>query len=64
MCRTNCSSNDIERRLFSVHALDILSSLTTPSSNIGYFEQVYYEILFSLKYLFHFFVPVDDNTVL
>ena len=53
-----------ERRLFNVHTLDILSSLTNPNSNIVYFEQVYYEILFSLKYLFHFFVPVDDNTVL
>ena len=29
-----------------------------------YFEQVHYEIFFSLKYLFQFFVPVVGNTFL
>ena len=52
----NCINNDCERRLFNVHSLGIIwSSLLTPSSFILYFEQVYYEIFFSLKYLFDFF---------
>ena len=65
MCKTNSSSNDCERRFFTVNSLDITwSSLTTPSSFIINFMQVYYEIFFDFKYLFHFFVPVVDNTFL
>ena len=60
MCKTNCSSNDCDRRLFNVNSLDIIrSSLTT---KIIYSKQVHYETFFSLKYLFHFFIPVIDNT--
>ena len=54
MSKTNCSRNVCERRLFNVNSFDIiLYSLTTPSSFIMYFEQVYYETFFSLKYLSH-----------
>ena len=65
MCKTSCSSNNCKRRLFSINSLDIIwSSATTPSSFIIHFEQVDYEILFSLKYLFLFSVRVVDNTFL
>ena len=58
MCKTNSSSNDCERRFFNASSLDIIwSSLTALSSFIIYFEEVHYEIFFSLKYLFHLFVP-------
>ena len=54
MSETNCTRNVCERGLFNVNSLDIiLYSLTTPSSFIIYFEQVYYETFFSLKYLSH-----------
>ena len=65
MCKTNSSSNDCERRFFNASSLDIIwSSLTALSSFIIYFEEVHYEIFFSLKYLFHLFVPGLDNTFL
>ena len=52
-----------ERRLFNVNNLDFIgSSLTTPSSFLIYFAQVHHVIFFSLKYLFHFFVSLADNT--
>ena len=64
MYETICSCNDCERLSFNINSLDIIrSSLTTPSSFISYFEQVHYEIFFSLKCLFHF-VPVVDKTFL
>ena len=34
------------------------------SSFVNNFEQAYYDILFSLKSLFHFLVPVVDSTYL
>ena len=59
-CKTNCNSHDCKRRLFIFNSLDIIiSSLTTPSAFIINFEQIYYEIFFSLKYLFDFFAPVQ-----
>ena len=59
MCKTNYSSNDNDPRLFNVNSLDIIrSSLTT---KIIYFKQVHYETFFSLKYLFHYFLPVVHN---
>ena len=60
MCKTNCSSNDYDRRLFNVNSLDIIRSGLR--IKIIYFKQVHYETFFSLKYLFHFFIPVIDNT--
>ena len=58
MCKTNYSSNDCEWRLLNV----IWSSLTSPSSFIINFEQVYYEIF--LVRNISLFVPVVDNTFL
>ena len=63
--KKNCSSNNCDQHLFFVNSFDIIwSSLTAPSLFNINFEQVYHEIFFSLKYLFHFCVSVADNITL
>ena len=44
------------------HRLYLIQSYNS-NSLLLYFEKVYYEIFFSLKYLFHFFELVVDNTL-
>ena len=59
-----CSKQNCKQCLFNVSNIDIIwSSMTTP---VFIFYQFWtsYEIFLSLKYLFHFFVPVVDCTFL
>ena len=70
MRKTNSSSNDLERRLFIVNSLGITwSSLTTPSSFINNFVQVYYESFLIwniyLTFLYHLLItPFYKNNFL